>query len=181
MFFIFLKIGLKLSCLKHPWALILQLSFGIMLNYEFWSVFQEIGPKESNLIHLKLNLSLRFKSGNSRFWTHARAGWLALEREIRAPSILHYFEVRSSGRINARVGPCVTRSSGCRAPNRAWFLHIQHFWLFCSTLERVSLSSSRNLCLHVCSSGVTYARVGPLFSKNFENIFKVHIFILISS
>mgnify|MGYP003702634593 CR=1 FL=1 len=143
--------------------------------------FQEMGPKESNLIHLKLNLSLRFKSGNSRFWTHARAGWLTLEREIRAPSILHYFDVHSSGEIDAWAGPCVLRSSGCRAPNRAWFSPIQHFRLFCSTLERLSLHSSGNLCLHVRSSGVIGARAGTLFFENSENTFKVHLCILILS
>ena len=152
-----------------------------MSYYVFTSVFQEMGPKELNLLHLLLNLSLRFKSGNSRFWTHARAGWLALEREIRAPSILHCFGVCSSGVIDARAWPCVLRSSGCRAPDRAWCLPIQHFLLLCRPIERLSLRSSGNLCLHVRSSGVIDVRAGTLFSENSENAFVVHLSILISS
>ena len=101
--------------------------------------------------------------------------------EIVLPAFLFCFEVRSSGIIDARAGHCVSCSSGCRAPNRAWFSPIQHFWLFCRTLERVSLRSSGNLYLHVRSSGVTYARAWPLFSENSENAFKVHLCILISS
>ena len=131
-----------------------------MLYYEFWSVFPKISPKGSNLVHWNLLLSLRFKFGNSRFWTHARAEWLALEREIRASSTLHCFTVRSSGVLDARARTCVTRSSGYRAPNRAWFSPIQYFWhvlqtaqagrftlkrsiLFACTLERVNTRSSR--------------------------------------
>lgn len=141
----------------------------------------KLAQEDRNLCFKSWNLSLRFKSGNSRFWTHARVGWLALEREIHAPSTLHCFEVRSSGIIDTRAGHCVLCSSGCRTPNRAWFSPIQHFWLFWRTLERVSLRSSGNLCLHVRSRGVTYARAWPLFSKNSENAFKVHLCILISS
>ena len=154
-----MKIGLNLSWIDLPlgfdftnWAL----NHVILCICNF---FPGMRPSGLNLMLWKLNLSLGFKSGNSWFWTHARAGWLALEREIRAPSILHCFGVRSSGVIDARAWPCVLRSGGCRAPNRAWFSPIQHFWLFCSTLEYLSLRSSRNLCLHVRSSGT------PVFWK----------------
>ena len=107
--------------LIFPWALILQIELWTMLYYVFANVFQEMSPRGLNLMLWKLNLSLRFKSGNSRFWTHARAGWLALEREIRALSTLHRFKVRSSGIIDARAGHFVSCLSGCRAPNQAWF------------------------------------------------------------
>ena len=102
------------ACSSYSWNLVsiwVQLIFFwvfdftfellIMLNFEFWNVFWKIGPNSMVLMHLRLNLSLRFKSGNSRFWTHARTGWLALERGNRAPSILFYFWVSSSGVINA--------------------------------------------------------------------------------
>ena len=56
------------------WALILQIELWIMLFYVVTNVFQENGPKELVLMHLNLVWAWKFKSGNSNFWTHARAG-----------------------------------------------------------------------------------------------------------
>ena len=87
-----------------------------MSYYEFTSVFQKISPKGSNLVHLKLILSLKVQSEISRFWTHARAGEVTLEREMRVSSTFIRFTVCSSGGMHARARVCVIRSSGGRAP-----------------------------------------------------------------
>lgn len=180
MFILFMKIGLKPRLIKLP------------LGFDFsnWALthiilcvckcFPRNGSKGIDLIHWNLVWAWKFKSRNSRFWTLARAGGVAIEREIRAPNTLHCFEVRSSGWIDARTGPCVLRSSGCRAPIARDFWASSTFGMYYSPLERSNSRSSVVFCLSLRSSGLTHARAGPLFSENFAKCLKVHLCILIS-
>ena len=150
--------------IKHPWALISQIEFWIMLLYVFKRVFQKIGPRGSNFMHLSLVLNLELESGISRFQSSARAGEVPLERENRASSILHCFTVRSSGGLGARAESCLKLERASSGD----FTHpvlLQYARAGKFTLERVPL-------LHVRSSGETWARAGLCFSENPENAFK---------
>ena len=154
----FLKFGLKMCLIDLP------LGFNFYnwaLNHvKLWVLkcFPGIGPKGIEFDTFGVEFELEVQIWEFQFWTHARAGWLALEREIRAPSTLHCFEVRPSGIIDARAGHCVSCSSGCRA-------EISPMQYFYSPRERGSCRVSGYLCCMSARAGICFSEILKLFSE----------------